>query len=97
MYKKVCGISLAGLLVVAPITNAFGAEINASEDAESYSQLINADFIDESAANAMSAYSSSPSETDADSGSIDAEALRGLNIEVPSVSQYIAYSERYSR
>src|SRR5699024_3684037 len=60
-------------------------EQNPNEDAEAYGQLIDADILTADAVDALSAYSSSPSNTAEDSTPINAEVLQAIGVELPGI------------
>src|SRR5699024_10958742 len=69
------------------LTTAPGSadEQNPNEDAEAYGQLIDADILTADAVDALSAYSSSPSNTAEDSTPINAEVLQAIGVELPGI------------
>lgn len=60
-------------------------EKNPKEDSEAFGQLIDADLLSEDAVDALSAYSSSPSNDAEDSTPLNLEVLQSLGLELPGI------------
>ena len=81
------GVAAATALGLTLLTTSPGnaEEQNPAEDAEAFGQLIDADLLNAQAIEALSAYSSSPSSTDADSTPLNLEVLQTLGLELPGI------------
>ncbi|TSI12075.1 choice-of-anchor G family protein [Brevibacterium aurantiacum] len=81
------GVAAATALGLTLLTTSPGSaeEINPNEDAEAFGQLIDADLLDAQAIEALSAYSSSPSNEEAATTPLNLEVLQSLGLELPGI------------